>query len=122
MRVVTSVCGMRIVLLVNGVFVCISGVVVLCWWCYCIMLLYWCCCIMLLYWCCCIMLLHWCCCIMLLYWCCCIMLLYWCCCIMLLHPIVGAVLSWYHACDAALPHFILSTAHNNNQFSTHNTE
>ena len=95
MRVVTSVCGMRIVLLVNGVFVCISGVVVLCWWCYCIMLLY---------------------------WCCCIMLLYWCCCIMLLHPIVGAVLSWYHACDAALPHFILSTAHNNNQFSTHNTE
>ena len=86
MRVVTSVCGMRIVLLVNGVFVCISGVVVLCWWC------------------------------------CCIMLLYWCCCIMLLHPIVGAVLSWYHACDAALPHFILSTAHNNNQFSTHNTE
>ena len=86
MRVVTSVCGMRIVLLVNGVFVCISGVVVLCWWCYCIMLLY------------------------------------WCCCIMLLHPIVGAVLSWYHACDAALPHFILSTAHNNNQFSTHNTE
>ena len=104
MRVVTSVCGMRIVLLVNGVFVCISGVVVLCWWCYCIMLLYWCCCIMLLH------------------WCYCIMLLQWCCCIMLLHPIVGAVLSWYHACDAALPHFILSTAHNNNQFSTHNTE
>ena len=83
MRVVTSVCGMRIVLLVNGVFVCISGVVVLCWWCYCIMLLYWCCCIMLLYWCCCIMLLYHvavsCCCIGVAVSCCCILLLVPCC-------------------------------------------